>query len=91
MSAKSLEERFKIAFQKASEMSQSDLPPDVQLRLYSFYKQATFGNIHQEIAAPYDLRNAFKTNAWMQIRSMSVEDAMSNYIKVVEEILKEEI
>ncbi|OYQ42774.1 acyl-CoA-binding protein [Flavobacterium aurantiibacter] len=91
MSDLSLEERFQQAFQKASEMRQADLPPDVQLRLYSFYKQATFGNIDRSMQTDYDLRNAFKTNAWMQIRSMSVEDAMKNYIQVVEDILKSEL
>lgn len=91
MSDLSLEERFQEAFRKASEMRQADLPPDVQLRLYSFYKQATFGNIDRGMQTDYDLRNAFKTNAWMQIRSMSVEDAMKNYIQVVEDILKNEI
>jgi len=37
---KSLNERFDIAYQKASDINQSDLAPDIMLRLYAYYKLA---------------------------------------------------
>ena len=45
MTEKDLDTRFQEAVDIATEMSQSSLPQDVQLRLYAYYKQATFGTI----------------------------------------------
>ena len=83
MSDKDLNTRFQEAVAIASEMSQSSLPQDVQLRLYAYYKQATFGTIDYNSAANYDLRNAFKTNAWMQISHLSVDEAKEKYIEII--------
>ena len=75
MAEKELEIRFQEAVEIASKMSQSELPQDVQLRLYAYYKQATFGTINYNQATDFDLRNAFKTNAWMQISHLSIDEA----------------
>lgn len=83
-----LHTRFQEAVDIAAEMSQSDLPQDVQLRLYAFYKQATFGTIGYTAASNFDLRNAFKTNAWMQISHMTAEEAMENYISIINSLKK---
>ena len=83
MEEKDLEIRFEAAVELANTMSQSDLPQDVQLQLYAFYKQATFGTIDTRISPVYDLRNAFKTNAWMQISHLSQSEAKEMYIKMI--------
>ena len=57
MSEKDLEARFQEAVAIASQMTQSSLPQDVQLRLYAFYKQATFGTIEYNNSPAFDLRN----------------------------------
>jgi acyl-CoA-binding protein len=82
--------RFLKAVELASDMTQSSLPQDVQLRLYAYYKQATFGTIDYNISPNFDLRNAFKTNAWMQISHLSVDQAKELYIETIEAILKDE-
>ena len=89
MSEKDLDIRFQEAVEIASKMSQSDLPQDVQLRLYAYYKQATFGTINYNYSADFDLRNAFKTNAWMQISHLSIDDAKELYIKAILGIAKD--
>jgi acyl-CoA-binding protein len=38
----------------------------------------------------FDLRNAFKTNAWMQISHLSVDQAKELYIETIDAIIKEE-
>ncbi len=81
-----LENRFEKAVQIANTMTQESLPQDVQLRLYAFYKQATFGTIDTRISPIYDLRNAFKTNAWMQISHLSVDEAKELYITSILEL-----
>jgi acyl-CoA-binding protein len=57
------------------------------LRLYAFYKQATFGTMDYHQASNYDLRNAFKTNAWMQISHLSIEEAKECYIEIINTII----
>ena len=83
-----LNKRFNEAVNEASKMTQASLPQDVQLRLYAFYKQATSGSAKYGHSDNFDLRNAFKTNAWMQISHISIEEAKENYIKIINSLLK---
>ncbi len=86
MAEKELDIRFQEAVEIASNMSQSELPQDVQLRLYAYYKQSTFGTINYNQSSDFDLRNAFKTNAWMQISHLSIEEAKELYIEAIHAI-----
>ena len=86
-----LEKRFENAVALANTITQAELPQDVQLRLYALYKQSTHGTITNRIYPVYDLRNAFKMNAWMQISHLSKEEAKIEYIKLVEEYTKSKI
>ena len=85
-----LDIQFQKAVEIASKMTQSSLPQDVQLRLYAYYKQATFGTIEYTNSSTFDLRNAFKTNAWMQISHISTNEAKELYIETINSILKED-
>ena len=86
MSEKELEIRFLEAVEHASKMTQSSLPQDVQLRLYAYYKQATFGSLGSVNYSNLDVRDAFKNNAWLQISTISVEEAKRRYIEIINEI-----
>ncbi len=58
--------------------------------LYANYKQATFGTVqHQN--NNFDLRNAFKTNAWMQVSHLTPDEAKENYIQIISSILNKKI
>ncbi len=83
-----LESKFQEAVAAAIEMTQASLPKDVQLRLYAFYKQATFGHVDLQQSATYHLRDAFKINAWMQISHLSADEAKECYIEIINSILK---
>jgi acyl-CoA-binding protein len=83
-----LDKRFATAVEAASKMTQASLPQDVQLRLYAFYKQATFGSAQYNLSENFDLRNAFKTNAWMQISHLSVDESKEQYIEIINSLLK---
>lgn len=88
MQATNLDEQFKAAFEVASQMTIT-LPPDVMLRIYAYYKQATDDpNSSFAYNNNSDLRNAFKMNAWMQISHLSQEEAKSKYIEIINEIVK---
>lgn len=83
MTKKDLDIRFSEAVEIAMKMTQASLPQDVQLRLYAYYKQATFGTAIYNQSENFDLRNAFKTNAWMQISHISIEEAKEKYIEII--------
>jgi acyl-CoA-binding protein len=87
MNEKDIDTRFQEAVAIASQMTQESLPQDVQLRLYAFYKQATFGTLSYNHSQSYDLRNAFKTNAWIQISHLSVDEAKEHYIEIINSLL----
>ncbi|SDX24351.1 acyl-CoA-binding protein [Flavobacterium degerlachei] len=88
MNAKDLDIRFQEAVKIASEMTQASLPQDVQLRLYAYYKQATFGTLEPRQTSTYHLRDAFKTNAWMQISHLSAEEAKEQYIEIINSLVE---
>jgi acyl-CoA-binding protein len=88
MHNKDLETRFLDAVAIADKMTQSELPQDIQLRLYAYYKQSTHGTIDSRMSTPsFDLRNAFKTNAWMQISHLSEEEAKEEYIRIINSLI----
>jgi len=78
-----LNSRFKEAVALAETIPQDSLPQDVQLRLYAFYKQATIGTVDTRMNVNLDLRNAFKTNAWMQISHLTTDQAKEKYIEAI--------
>jgi acyl-CoA-binding protein len=86
MSKKDLDTRFNEAVEKAAKMTQASLPQDVQLRLYAYYKQATIGTMEIRQTSNFHLRDAFKTNAWMQISHISSDEAKENYIEIIESL-----
>lgn len=88
MQEKDLDTRFEEAIEIANKMTQAELPQDVQLRLYAFYKQATQGTIDTRVSPNYDIRSAFKTNAWMQISHFSIDEAKEMYIESILELAK---
>jgi acyl-CoA-binding protein len=88
MSEKDLDTRFNEAVAIASEMTQASLPQDVQLRLYAYYKQATFGTLDPSQTSTYHLRDAFKTNAWMQISHLTSDEAKELYVKAILSLVK---
>lgn len=82
-----LDIQFNEAFQRISETEQS-LPPDILLRLYAYYKQATKANKLLYNSNENNLRSAFKFNARMQLQGMSEDEAKQEYINLTNQILK---
>ena len=88
MIGKDLDKQFQEAVEIASSMTQASLPQDVQLRLYAFYKHATFDKSKFTVTDNSDLRNAFKTNAWIQISHLSQDEAKQQYIELIHSLIK---
>lgn len=88
MGEKDLDTQFQEAVEIASFMTQASLPQDVQLRLYAYYKHATFDKTKFTVMDNSDIRNAFKTNAWIQISHLTQEEAKQQYIDLINSLIK---
>ena len=62
------------------------IPADFLLKLYAYYKIANQNFENPGSKTP--LINAFKVNALIQAKNISPEEAMENYIGLVEELKK---
>ena len=80
-----LKKRFEAATAAAK---QTKKRPDnaTLLKLYSYYKQATEGDAQGARPGGFDFVGGAKHDAWSKLKGMSVDDAMSNYIKQVERL-----
>jgi acyl-CoA-binding protein len=83
--ASTLDIEFERAFQLLSEWTET-VAPDVMLKLYAYYKQATSGDIFS-MNDESDVRDAFKFNAWTQLNGMSQEEAKREYVNLAKQIL----
>jgi len=63
------------------------IPPDILLKLYAYYRIANKNFSTPGSKTP--LINAFKANALIQAKKCSVEDAMKEYISLVEKEFKQ--
>lgn len=83
-----LDKDFAEAYNKISNEA-NNLAPDVMLRIYAYYKQATNGLSHHDFDdMSTDLKKAFKFNAWQQINHLPPDEAKKEYIKLAKSILK---
>lgn len=57
------------------------------LQLYSLYKQSTEGDISGEAPTnPFDFVNKAKYEAWAALKGKSSEEAMQEYVALVEKL-----
>ena len=59
------------------------------LKLYSYYKQATEGDITGNRPGGFDFVGGAKYDAWSKLKGSSKDDAMQNYIKQVDKLNRE--
>ena len=61
---------------------------DTLLELYSFYKQATSGDVSGDKPGFFDFAGVAKFEAWESLKGMSSDDAMTKYIEKVNTLVK---
>jgi diazepam-binding inhibitor (GABA receptor modulating acyl-CoA-binding protein) len=85
---KDLKARFEAATVAAKKTKKK---PDnaTLLKLYSYYKQATEGDVKGERPGGFDFVGAAKFDAWAKVKGSTEDDAMQNYIKQVEKLNRE--
>src|SRR5213080_5487422 len=82
---KDLKSQFEAATAAAK---QTKKRPDnaTLLKLYSYYKQATEGDAKGDRPGGFDFVGGAKHDAWSKLKSMSKDEAMTNYIKQVDKL-----
>ena len=59
------------------------------LKLYSYYKQDTDGDVSGPRPGGFDFVGGAKHDAWSKLKGMSKDEAMQNYIKQVDKLNRE--
>ncbi|WP_276502014.1 acyl-CoA-binding protein [Terrimonas pollutisoli] len=81
-----LKEQFEKAVKESKELP-SKPDNDTLLKLYSLYKQGTEGDVNTEPPSnPFDFVNKAKHEAWSSLRGKTKDDAMKEYVKLVEQL-----
>lgn len=79
-----LTEKFEKAVKESKELP-SKPGNETLLRLYSLYKQATEGDVNTDPPSnPFDIVNKAKHNAWSELKGKTKENAMEEYVALVE-------
>jgi diazepam-binding inhibitor (GABA receptor modulator, acyl-CoA-binding protein) len=58
------------------------------LSLYSWYKQATEGDVKGARPGLLDIKGRAKYDAWSKLKGRSLESAQEEYVKLVEQLKK---
>ncbi|HVK49026.1 MAG TPA: acyl-CoA-binding protein [Pseudobacter sp.] len=60
---------------------------DTLLQLYSYYKQATEGDINVDPPSnPFDFVSKAKFEAWAALKGKTKENAMEEYVELIEKL-----
>ncbi len=81
----SLKDRFEEAVDYVNQYTKP-IPADILLKLYAYFKIANKNFDNPGSKTP--LINAFKANALIQAQNIGREEAMNNYIDLVEKEIK---
>ncbi len=62
--------------------------PQEQLKLYGLFKQAKFGDTSEKRPGMTQVRARAKHDAWAKNAGLSTDEAMQNYMALVEKLAK---
>ena len=82
-----LDENFLSAAERVTKLSKRPTN-DIMLKLYSFYKQAINGDVSGERPGFADFEGRAKFDSWKKLQGKSSEEAMQEYITLVEHLEK---
>lgn len=77
-----MSEQFEAAVTRVGQLT-DDPGPEVKLKLYGLYKQATAGDVEGKRPGFTNPVGRAKYDAWAQCKGMSGDDAEAEYIEVV--------
>ena len=81
-----MKDQFELAVKEVDELKERP-SNDTLLQLYSLYKQSTEGdNRNPPPENPFDFVSKAKHESWLALLGKSTEDAMKEYISLVEKL-----
>lgn len=81
-----LQQLFDKAVSDSKELSEKP-SNEVLLQLYSLFKQATAGDVNTDPPSnPFDFVNRAKHEAWSALKGKGKEEAMKEYVALVEKL-----
>jgi diazepam-binding inhibitor (GABA receptor modulating acyl-CoA-binding protein) len=83
--SKDLKAKFEAAAVAAKQTKRRPDNPTL-LKLYSYYKQATDGDVKGDRPGGFDFVGGAKHDAWAKLKGMSKDEAMTNYVKQVDKL-----
>ena len=81
------QERFAEAQERVQKLSQTP-SNDELLDLYALYKQATAGDASGKRPGMLDIKGRAKFDAWKKRKGMSREQAMQQYVELVDGLVE---
>jgi acyl-CoA-binding protein len=81
-----LEEQFEQASKDVHTLKERP-GNDMLLNLYSLHKQASVGDVNGEKPGMFDFIAAAKYNAWATKKGLTKEEAMQQYVDLVQSLL----
>ena len=80
-----LEQQFQSAVTRSRELPSRPSNEDL-LQLYALFKQATDGDVTGERPGGFDFKAIAKYDAWAEVKGKSKENAMTEYIALVDRL-----
>ncbi len=80
-----LKAQFETAASEAQKLTKRP-SNDAMLQLYAYYKQGTTGNVAGRRPGFTDFVGRAKYDAWKKLKGTSQEDAMQQYVDLVERL-----
>lgn len=80
-----LKQQFDSAVAQSRELTSRPSNEDL-LSLYALFKQATEGDVTGERPGGFDFKAIAKYDAWSEVKGKSKEDAMTEYIALVQKL-----
>lgn len=78
-------EEFDRAVVRSKELTTRPSNEDL-LKLYSLFKQSSEGDVTGERPGGFDFKGAAKYDAWQSIKGLAAEDAMEQYVALVNQL-----
>lgn len=76
---------FESAVSRSKQLPEKP-PNDVLLKIYSLYKQATEGDVSGDEPGMFDFVAKAKYQAWEERKGLSSDEAMQQYIDLIEKL-----
>lgn len=78
-------EEFDRAVVRSKELTTRPSNEDL-LKLYSLFKQSSEGDVTGERPGGFDFKGAAMYDAWQSIKGLAAEDAMEQYVALVNQL-----